>query len=109
MRFKFILLSSVLFVAATLASAQADAKTESRAAFKFAEIGTANSTVVFASLRKYREELNKDPTAQGYVINYGTPRAIRIRRTLILRSDLLRYCDFDCPRVTFVDGATKTG
>jgi hypothetical protein len=49
----------------------------------------------------YLEEFRKDPSAQGYIITYGSPKAIAARRKQI--SNSVTHMPEDL-RVTFVDG-----
>jgi hypothetical protein len=46
--------------------------------------------------------LQSDPTAQGYIINYGTPRNVTRRETLIRNH--ITFRGFDASRITFVNG-----
>jgi hypothetical protein len=46
--------------------------------------------------------LQSDPTAQGYIINYGTPRNVTRRETLIRNH--INFRGFDASRITFVNG-----
>jgi len=46
--------------------------------------------------------LQSDPTAQGFIINYGTPRNVTRRETLIRNH--ITFRGFDASRITFVNG-----
>ena len=49
-------------------------------------------------------QLNTNPSAQGYVINYGTPAQIKARRAQIMKAINRPGSGHDASRVTFVDG-----
>jgi len=89
-----------ILVAAGFTGSQTQSK-----AYKFAEFGPMSQTQVKKKVDGFLLELAKDPASQGYIINYGTPRAITLRRRQITRSiDFLKY---DPVRITFVDGPTE--
>jgi hypothetical protein len=60
---------------------------------------------VKARVQNFYTQLANNPTAQGYIINYGTPREITARRKQI--TDAIRFLKLDPSRVTFVDGGNK--
>lgn len=66
------------------------------------EFGKATDDDVKARIDNFYIQLNNDPTARGYIINYGTPAQIRARRAQITRA--INFRKYDASRVTFVDG-----
>ncbi|MBP7476506.1 MAG: hypothetical protein KA810_14735, partial [Pyrinomonadaceae bacterium] len=52
-------------------------------------------------------QLNNNPSAQGYIINYGTPAQIKKRRAQIMKA--INFRKYDVGRVTFVDGPDNGG
>lgn len=71
-------------------------------AVKFAEFGPISSAELAKQLVRLRERLKAEQKSQGYIINYGTAKAIRARRTRVLESISWRDCDPS--RIIFVDG-----
>jgi hypothetical protein len=57
---------------------------------------------VKARVDAYYIQLNNDPTAQGYIINYGTDREIARREAQIKKA--IAFRKYDASRVTFVRG-----
>jgi hypothetical protein len=101
MRVLAIFLATLIgFVAAS--SGQAGAK-----AYPFAEFGPMSQAGVKAKMQGFLRELASKPDTQGYVIDYGTPRAIAARRKQITRS--VTFLQLDPSRITFVDGPPKRG
>jgi hypothetical protein len=49
-------------------------------------------------------QLNNNPTAQGYIINYGTAAEIKKRRAQIMKAINRPGTSYDPSRVTFIDG-----
>ena len=66
------------------------------------EFGPAVNDDVKARVDNFYTQLNNNPSAQGYIINYGTPAQIRRRRAQIVSA--INFRNFDISRVTFVDG-----
>jgi len=60
---------------------------------------------VKARVQNFYTELANNPTAQGYIINYGTPAQIAARRKQI--TNAITFLKLDPARVTFVDGPDK--
>ncbi len=54
----------------------------------------------------YLTQLNPNPTAQGYIINYGTPQEIARREKQI--RDAIAFLKYDRSRVTIVNGGANT-
>ncbi|MEO7540082.1 MAG: hypothetical protein ABIV21_08635, partial [Pyrinomonadaceae bacterium] len=66
------------------------------------EFGPATDDDVKARVDNFYTQLNNNPSAQGYIINYGTPAEIRKRRAQIVKA--INFRNFDASRVTFIDG-----
>lgn len=72
------------------------------------EFGALKDDDVKARVDNFYIQLNNDPSAQGYIINYGTPAQIKARRAQIMKA--INFLKKDPSRVTFVDGPdTKEG
>ncbi len=72
------------------------------------EFGSAPDDDVKARVDNFFIQLNSNPSAQGYIINYGTPAQIRARRAQIMKA--INFRKYDQSRVTFIDGPnTGTG
>ena len=68
------------------------------------EFGALKDDDVKARVDNFFTQLNQNPNAQGYIINYGTPAQIRSRRAQIMKAINRPGTGFDASRVTFVDG-----
>jgi hypothetical protein len=66
------------------------------------EFGKKTDDEVKAIIDGLYTQLANDPTATGYIINYGTPAQIRARRAQIMKA--INFRKYDPSRVTFVDG-----
>lgn len=66
------------------------------------EFGKATDDDVKARVDGFYTQLNNNPNAQGYIINYGTPAQIKKRRAQIMKA--INFRKYDVSRVTFVDG-----
>jgi len=66
------------------------------------EVGVATDDDIKARVDSFYNQLNNNPNARGFIINYGTPAEIRRRRAQIVRA--INFRKFDISRVTFVDG-----
>lgn len=66
------------------------------------EFGKATDDEVKARVDNFYIQLNNNPAAQGYIINYGTPAEIKKRRAQIMKA--INFRKYDASRVTFVDG-----
>ena len=66
------------------------------------EFGKATDDDVKARVDGFYTQLNNNPNAQGYIINYGTPAQIKKRRAQIMKA--INFRKYDKSRVTFVDG-----
>jgi hypothetical protein len=91
-----ILISTLILVLTGIAFAQAEPK-----AIKFAEFGPMSQAGVKKKVEAFQLELRKDLSAQGYLINYGTVKALTARQKQ-LSSALIAI--HDLPRITFVNG-----
>jgi hypothetical protein len=69
------------------------------------QFGKLSNDDVKARVQNFYVQLANDPTAQGYILNYGTPRQIAARRQQITRA--ITFLKLDPSRVTFVDGPPK--
>jgi len=69
---------------------------------KVDEFGKLSNDDVKARVQNFYVQLANDPTAQGYIINYGTPAEIAARRKQI--TNAITFLKLDPSRVTFVDG-----
>ncbi|MBK8464427.1 MAG: hypothetical protein IPL32_01220 [Chloracidobacterium sp.] len=66
------------------------------------EFGPQKDDEVKARVDNFYIQLNNNPNAQGYIINYGTPAQIKARRAQIMKA--INFRKYDASRVTFVDG-----
>ncbi|MBX7060298.1 MAG: hypothetical protein K1X52_01455 [Pyrinomonadaceae bacterium] len=66
------------------------------------EFGKQKDDEVKARVDNFYIQLNNDPTATGYIINYGTPAQMRHRRAQIMKA--INFRKYDKNRVVFVDG-----
>jgi hypothetical protein len=67
--------------------------------------GPLSNDDVKARVQNFYTTLANNPTAQGYIITYGTPREIAARRRQI--TNAITFLKLDPSRVTFVDGGDK--
>jgi hypothetical protein len=95
----------ILFVTSSIAFAQTedyaikDPLPEPRI---FDEFEKATNGFVKMRLQSCYADLNNDPTAQGYIINYGTPKEIAKREKQIRNA--LSFLKLDAIRITMVNG-----
>ncbi len=66
------------------------------------EFGNAPDDDVKARVDNFYIQLNNNPSAQGYIINYGTAAEIKKRRGQINKA--ITFRKYDASRVTFIDG-----
>lgn len=66
------------------------------------EFGKATDDDVKARVDNFYIQLNNNPNASGYIINYGTAAQIKKRRAQIMKA--ITFRKYDANRVTFVDG-----
>ena len=69
--------------------------------YKFAEFGPTTSAKVSEKMKGFYEELNGLPTAQGYLVNYGSSKFIKARKGLLIKG--IAFRKYDAARITFVD------
>ncbi len=95
----FIIFAFLLLTNSLSAQMETPKKPE---AYKFAEFGPTNVAKIAAKMKAFDDELNGNPTAQGYIINYGSATAIKTRRRLL--TDGIFYRKYDTERMTWIDG-----
>ena len=66
------------------------------------EFGKAPDDDVKARVDNFYIQLNNNPSAQGYIINYGNAAQIKKRKAQIMKA--INFRKYDVNRVTFVDG-----
>ena len=71
---------------------------------KIDEFGPMKDDDVKARIDNFFLELNQNPNAQGYIINYGTPAQIAARKRQINKAINRPGSGHDASRVTIVDG-----
>ena len=72
---------------------------------RFDEFGPLANDDVRGRLDNYFVELQNNPAAQGYIINYGSARDIQRREALIRNH--IRFRNFDASRITLVRGGDR--
>lgn len=92
----------ILIMMSSVAFAQNEEKPQ---AFKVAEFERATNGYVKMQMDNFYTELNNNPSAQGYIINFGTAREIAIRERQIRNAILFRK--FDSSRITIVNGGFR--
>lgn len=96
----------VLFLLLIAMSSVAFAQTEEKPqAVKIDEFERATNGYVKMKTDYFYTELNNNPSAQGYIINYGTAREIALRERQI--RDAIRFRKFDSSRITVVNGGFR--
>jgi len=104
----FRILFLILIVTSSVAFAQTAENTEPREtpkAIKLDEFEKATNGYVKMIMDTFYIELNNNPAAQGYIINYGTDREIAKREKQIIAS--IAFRKLDAPRITFVRGGYR--
>lgn len=72
------------------------------------EFGKAPNDDVKARVDNFYIQLNNNPNAQGYIINYGSPAEIKARKAQINKA--IEFRKYDKSRLVWVDGPdNKTG
>jgi hypothetical protein len=99
MRFLILFLTIVAGFAA-VSNAQTAPK-----AYKFAEFGKMSQADVKEKMEGFLVELAKDRSPQGYIITYGSPRAIAARRKQLTNS--ITFSNPDPTRMTYIDGGPE--
>ena len=100
MKVRYFWILAVLMTVIAASHAQTEPK-----ARKFAEFGPMSQAGVKAKMGDFLKEMYKDPSCQGYIISYGTPKAIAARRRQITNS--ITFLRQDPLRLTFVDGGPE--
>lgn len=93
----FRILFFILVVISSIALSQTVQKTE---AVKLYEFERATNGYVKMKMDNFYVELNNNPSAQGFIINYGTDREIAVREKQIRVS--ISWRKYDASRITFV-------
>lgn len=70
--------------------------------YKFAEFGPTSAKEIASKMVAFDDELNAKEAAQGYIVNYGPAKAIRIRRSLLMKG--ISYRKYDTARMIWLDG-----
>lgn len=92
----------ILVVFSSLCVAQIETARPKPVAEKIDEFGRSTDGEVKARMDNFYIQLANDPSAQGYIINYGLPKDINVRRKQITK--LINFRRYDPQRLTFVDG-----
>ncbi len=71
------------------------------------EFGPLKDDDVKARVDNFYIQLNNDPTAQGYIINYGTAAEIKRRKAQLMKA--INFRKYDSSRVTMVDSISSDG
>ena len=98
----FRVLLLILIVMSSFAFAQTE---ENPQATNYDEFENATNGDVKARMDAYFVELNNNPSAQGYIFNFGTDREIAKREKQIEQS--MRFRNYDRSRITFVRGGFR--
>ena len=77
------------------------AQNDAPKAYKFAEFGPTTSAKVLEKMKGFDEELNGLPTAQGYIMNFGSLKFIKVRKGLLFKG--IAFRKYDRSSITFVD------
>lgn len=96
----FRVLFLILVVMSSVAFAQGDRRREARMISKFGLIGIEQFEALLDSF--FQEELQKDRTAQGFIINYGSDR--RVARNLRIVRSWISQRKIDVSRIVLVKG-----
>ena len=98
----FRILFLLLILMSSFVFAQTD---ENPQAVKIDEFERATNGYVKMKMDNFYVELSNNPSAQGYIINFGTAREIAIRERQIRNAILFRK--FDSSRITIVNGGFR--
>jgi hypothetical protein len=104
----FRILFLVLILMSSFAAAQIVDKTPAEArpeAVKIIEVGKAYDGEIKAYMDGFMLKLLADPTAQGYIINYGSNKEILKRERQIKKGIAFRR--YDTARITLVRGGNE--
>ena len=95
----FRVLLLILIVMSSFAFAQTDEKPK---ALKLDEFERTSDEDVRARIDVFFIDLNNNPTAEGYLISFGTAKEIALRTKQILAS--IKFRKYDPQRITLVNG-----
>lgn len=95
----FRILFLILLASVSIAFAQTEEKPKARLIDEFKQ---APSGYVKMIMDTFYIELANDPSAQGYIINYGTDREVTVREGQIRNA--IAFRKFDASRITMVRG-----
>lgn len=96
----------IIFLLLIVMSATAFGQTaETPKAVKFDEFEAATNGYVKMKMDYFYNELNNNPTSQGYIINYGTNREIAMREKQIRVS--IQWRKYDAARITLGNGGFR--
>jgi len=96
-----VLLLILVFVSMT-AYAQTKEEIPAITEHPFDEFGMAANGDIKARMDNFWANLANDPTAQGYIVNYGSARDVARRETMI--RSYIRFRQIDAARTTFIRG-----
>lgn len=101
----FRVLFLILIVMSSIGFAQTEENTEmpqAPQAVKVVEFGKVTNGYIKMQLDYFFTELSNNPSAQGYIINFGTKREIaRVEKVIRYQ---VKVRNFDLTRITFVSG-----
>ncbi|HQU85574.1 MAG TPA: hypothetical protein PKY59_20740 [Pyrinomonadaceae bacterium] len=92
----------ILFIFCSLCFAQTETSPPKPVAQKIDEFGTNFDGEVKMRMDNFQIALANDPSAIGYIINYGLPKEIAKRRKQLWKSIYFRK--YDPQRITYIDG-----
>jgi len=72
---------------------------------KFDEFGLVRNNEIKVRYEKFLNKLIAENRSQGYIMNYGTNKAIAARERQLRNSSNWR-CGYDCSRITYVKGGS---
>jgi hypothetical protein len=101
-RYKLVILALTLFLCGSVYSQSEQTKPQ---AHKFAAFQSIKSDALCEKVHAFYGAIQELPSAQGLIINYGRPAAIRGRRKGI--TQCINFLKYDGPRVTFIDGPVE--
>jgi len=104
----FRVLFLILIVMSSVAFAQTEENnkpSETPKATKFDEFEKATNGNVKMRMDAFFTELENNPAAQGYIINYGTDKEVAKREKQLRNSIIFRR--YDASRITFVRGGYR--
>ena len=101
--FRVLFLILIVMSSAVFAQTEENNKAqEPPKAIKSDEFQKATNGYVKMIMDSFFVELNNNPAAQGYIINYGTNKEVAKRERQLRNSIIFRH--YDASRITFVRG-----